>query len=236
MACRHVNNKPKSVFNDHQVISNLADLHDHYVIVPADKAPNNVVFVCKTYYLSCLKKELDLDDSTSSITYQHTSFTKNEILANHRSVLSSLNVNTIDKDMNLPLLHWIPKLHKNPYKQRFIAGSSNCSTKALSKLLTSVLTTVKEGLQKYCDVVYSHSGINQMWILKNSKQLLENLQSQSSHINSIRTFDFSTLYTTIPHDKLKSRLCNIIRQAFRFKNGKKTVRIYCCRLQFYLFC
>ena len=221
MACRHVNNKPKSVFNDHQVISNLADLHDHYVIVPADKAPNNVVFVCKTNYLSYLKKELDLDDSTSSITYQHTSFTKNEILANHRSVLSSLNVNTIDKDMNLPLLHWIPKLHKNPYKQRFIAGSSNCSTKALSKLLTSVLTTVKEGLQKYCDVVYSHSGINQMWILKNSKQLLENLQSQSSHINSIRTFDFSTLYTTIPHDKLKSRLCNIIRQAFRFKNGKK---------------
>ena len=186
-AFRHVN-KPKSVFNDHQVISNLADLHDHYVIVPADKAPNNVVFVCKTYYLSCLKKELNLDDSTSSNTYQHTSFTKNEILANHCSVLSSLNVNTIDKDMNL--LHWIPKLHKNPYKQRFIAGSFNCSTKALSKLLTSVLTTVKEGLQKYCDVVYSHSGINQMWILKNSKQLLEFLQSQSSHINSIRTFDF----------------------------------------------
>ena len=49
--------------------------------------------------------------------------------------------------MNLPLLHWIPKLHKDPYKQRFIAGSSNCSTKALSKLLTSVLTTVKEGLR-----------------------------------------------------------------------------------------
>ena len=60
MACRYVNNKPKSVLNDHQVISNLADLH---VIVPADKAPNNVNFVCKTYYLSCLKKDLDLDNS-----------------------------------------------------------------------------------------------------------------------------------------------------------------------------
>ena len=68
MACRHVNNKPTSVFNDHHVISNLADLHDHYEIVPADKAPNNVVFVCKTYYLSCPKKELDLDNSTSSNT------------------------------------------------------------------------------------------------------------------------------------------------------------------------
>ena len=60
-----------------------------------------------------------------------------------------------------------------------------------------------------------------MWILKNSNQLLENLQSQSSHINRFRTFDFSTLYTTVPHDKLKSRLCNIIRHAFRSKNGKK---------------
>ena len=32
---------------------------------------------------------------------------------------------------------------------------------------------------------------------------------------------FSTLYTTIPHDKLKSRLTAIVYQAFCFKNGKK---------------
>ena len=70
MVCRYVNNKPKSVFNEHQVISNLADLHDHYVIVPADKTPNNVVFVYKTYYLSCLKKELDLDNSTSIVHFK----------------------------------------------------------------------------------------------------------------------------------------------------------------------
>ena len=57
------------------------------------------------------------------------------------------------------------------------------------------------------NIVYSRSGINQMWILKNSKQLLDNLQSNSiTSVNSIKTFDFSTLYTTIPHDQLKSRL------------------------------
>ena len=61
-----------------------------------------------------------------------------------------------------------------------------------------------------------------MWILKNSKQLLDNLQTNSiTSINSIKTFDFSTLYTTIPHDKLKSRLTTIVHQAFCFKNGKK---------------
>ena len=43
---------------------------------------------------------------------------------------------------------------------------------------------------------------NQMWILKNSKELLEHLQSPNfNRITSIKSFDFSTLYTTIPHKK-----------------------------------
>ena len=59
-----------------------------------------------------------------------------------------------------------------------------------------------------------------MWILKNSKELLEHLQSPNfNHITSIKSFDFSTLYTTIPHQKLKSRLATIIRNSFIHKNG-----------------
>jgi hypothetical protein len=62
----------------------------------------------------------------------------------------------------------------------------------------------QEGQQKYCETVYSRSGINHMWTLKNSKDLLDNLKSRSfSQVSSIKTFDFSTLYTTLPHDKLK---------------------------------
>jgi hypothetical protein len=46
-----------------------------------------------------------------------------------------------------------------------------------------------------------------MWNLKNSKDILDNLKSRSfSQVSSIKTFDFSTLYTTLPHDKLKTRL------------------------------
>jgi hypothetical protein len=46
-----------------------------------------------------------------------------------------------------------------------------------------------------------------LWILKNSKDFLDNLKSRSfSQVSSIKTFDFSTLYTTLPHDKLKTRL------------------------------
>ena len=64
--------------------------------------------------------------------------------------------------------------------------------------------------------------MNQMWILKNSKELLEHLKSPNfNNIASIKSFDFSTLYTTIPHDKLKSRLASIIRNSFTFKNGNR---------------
>jgi hypothetical protein len=41
-----------------------------------------------------------------------------------------------------------------------------------------ILTAVKERLQMYCATVYARSGVNQMWILKNSKELLESLKSQ----------------------------------------------------------
>ena len=61
-----------------------------------------------------------------------------------------------------------------------------------------------------------------MWILKNSKEWLEHLQYPNfNHITSIKSFDFSTLYTTIPHQKLKSRIATIIRNCFIHKNGNR---------------
>jgi hypothetical protein len=58
-----------------------------------------------------------------------------------------------------------------------------------------------------------------MWILKNSKDLLDNLQSRSFfQVSSIKMFDLSTLYTTLPHDKLKPRLKETIHKAFSHRN------------------
>jgi hypothetical protein len=66
---------------------------------------------------------------------------------------------------------------------------------------------VKEKLQTYCATTYARSGVNQIWILKNSRDLLANLKAQNfSQINGIKNNNFSTLYTTIPHEKLKYKL------------------------------
>ena len=42
-----------------------------------------------------------------------------------------------------------------------------------------------------------------------------------NYITSIKSFDFSTLYTTIPHQKLESRLATIIRNSFIHKSGNR---------------
>ena len=168
-----INAHATSIFKDPNVAKHLSDLHDKYVVVPADKAPNNIVFVCKSHYINCLINELGIDNSLGNSTYTLTTLTKEEILDNHRSVLCSFGISTKDEELDLPSLYWIPKLHKCPYKQRYIAESSKCSTKPLSKLLSSMLSAIKDGLQSYCETAYSRGGVNQMWILKNSKDLLE---------------------------------------------------------------
>ena len=61
-----------------------------------------------------------------------------------------------------------------------------------------------------------------MWILKNLKELLFQLKSPNFNlITNIKSLDFSTLYTIIPHQKLKSRLATIIRNSFLHKNGNR---------------
>ena len=120
-------------------------------------------------------------------------------------------------------------------KHRFIAGSSKCTTKELSSLLTKILTVIKTGLEKYCSIKTSHTGVNNMWILKNSTNLLSSLSHLGVHREtSIWTFDFSTLYTSIPHDLLKSRMNSIINNAFKHKNGAtRYTHIKVCRNKSY---
>ena len=113
-------------------------------IIFADKASTNIVFVCKSYYFECVIKELGINNNTSSnTTYKPTALDKDEILTNHRSLMTSLNFPCGKESEDLPYLYWIPKPHKTPYKERYIAGSSTCSTKELSIHLTKVLSAVR---------------------------------------------------------------------------------------------
>jgi len=99
------------IFNDKGVVDNLTDLQNKYVVVPVDKASNNIVFVCKTY---CLVKELGINNNTGNPTNTPTSLSKDEILSNRKPVISSFGLSVKDDYVDLPSLYWIPNLHKCP--------------------------------------------------------------------------------------------------------------------------
>ena len=105
----------------------------------------------------------------------------------------------------VPTLYWLPKLHKNPYKARFIASSSSCATTELSKLLTSCLTAVKKHVIKYLEKVYERSGKTLFWSIKNSSEILDKLKARDFNATSLSTFDFYILYTTLTHNLIKAK-------------------------------
>ena len=143
-----------------------------------------------------------------------------DIVNTHDTFMKSLGIELSDDDKRLPYLYCTPKLHKSPVKHHLIAVSSKCTTKQFSSLLTKILTVIKNGLEKYCSVKASHTRVNNMWILNNSTNLLSSVGHLGVHeAISIQTFDFSSLYTPIPHDLLKSRMSNNINNAFKHKNG-----------------
>ena len=198
----HFKSPKCKVLDQPDVKDTLHKLHANYVLVPTDKAANNAIIVCKKYYIDTLVKELGINNvNINNPTYIPIDDSFEAIMKSHNQFITSVGLEISEEDQNLPYLYWTPKLHKSPYKHRFIAGSIKCTTKDLSCLLTKVLSTIKDGLVRYCNTKTSRNGVNNMWILKNSTSLLSSLdQLDVRTATSVQTFDFSTLYTSIPHN------------------------------------
>ena len=117
-------------------------------------------------------------------------------------------------------MYWLPKLHQGPYKARFIADSSSCTTTELSQVFTSCLTAIKAKVIKYCETVYERSGKNMFWPMKNSGEVLSKLKDIGNQATSLSTYDFSTLYTTLAHNLIKEKLLDLIERTFYKKESK----------------
>ena len=123
-----------------------------------------------------------------------------------------------ERQDRLPTLYWLPKLHKRPYKARFITNSSYCTTTVLSKLLTSCLTVVTKHWIRYYDTVYERDGINNFCSIKNSNDVLIKIKSKNFQASKLSTYVFSTVYTTLPHHVIKDKLIDLINRTFIREN------------------
>ena len=136
--------KPKSTFR--HLKQGIQDFHRKDVLVPADKAANNVVVVCRLHYINTLKQEL-----SGTKAYKENSEEEKSVVNGHCNHLApKFSVCIKKRQDRLPAMYWLLKLYKRPYKARFIANSSSCTTIELSKLFTSYLTAVKNHVIRYC--------------------------------------------------------------------------------------
>ena len=66
----HFKSPKCKVLDQPDVKDTLHILHANHVLVPADKAANNVIIVCKKYYIDTLVKELGINNvNISNATY-----------------------------------------------------------------------------------------------------------------------------------------------------------------------
>ena len=74
-------------------------------------------------------QQLSIAQCYATLTDWNTSYDKEEYLADHKSLISSLNILPNKEHDDFSRLYWITKLHKNPYTEKNTTSASPFSTK-----------------------------------------------------------------------------------------------------------
>ena len=225
------NRKRGIILHQNDVKTYLEQLQKDFVLVPTDKAGNNIAVVCKKFYIEKSMEELKIfqdsnKNASSANTYVPIDHDIKHHITRHIKYLKNQGIENIPEEF--PFLYWIPKMHKKPYsKQRYIAASHYCTTKPLSQILTKCLKVIERQHRIICRGYLRNYGIDPMWIVHNSKAVHKCISTYNCKKESrnVRSYDFSTLYTSIPHKQLMKQLTWVIKEAFQ-NSKKKYISVY----------
>jgi hypothetical protein len=210
-----------NILEDKDVVKYLKFIKKSYIICSVDKAGNNFSFICKKFYVSILMKELGFDYETLQCVGNDTYKPCTEDIDHYVRFLSdsiqeNFNIEVGSGDMCLAKIFWNPKLHKVPYKARFIAGAKQCATKPLNVIVNSCLKVLRENFKKYCLTIYNNSGINTFWSIESSTQFLDNIRDKT--IYNLQVYDFTTLYTNLDLKEVENMMSEVIDLIFSERN------------------
>lgn len=175
----------------------LQEIHKNFVIVTVDKASNNFAFICQRHYGQLLKDEI-----LNSPTFQEQTISFEKARKNIMNACSEFGIKIDSKSTKLPFLFANPKFHKNPIKFRFITSSVNTCVRNLSLRVNEVLDQLLNELES------SSMNSHENWIIKNNKGVIKAVKNINimATAKSIRSWDFTTLYTKIPLDLLHNSI------------------------------
>ena len=86
----------------------IQEFHRKYILVPADKAANNVVVLRRLHYINTLKQE-----RSGTKPYEQTSAEEKSVINHHMFQNATRFGVSVDEDQErLSTFYWLPKLHK----------------------------------------------------------------------------------------------------------------------------
>ena len=210
----HYNN----VLSHDSVKRELSKLKNDFVFIPVDKAAQNICIICKKYYMDVINKEVE-----ESGTFRLVSNNKDTF---HNAIKNSYS-GTCNLKEDFPTIYAIAKMHKDPPTFRFITSArdtifSNISiaiSKGLKLLLNTARTSFKYNIKEVDNCIF---------IIDSRDKVIKFMEksNQTHKKNSISTWDFNTLYTNIPHNKLKIQVAKFIRKMYNIVSETKKSNIF----------
>lgn len=202
----------------------LQELKRSFVISITDKASKNFTIVCKNHYKRTLQTELHTQGGAYSTVamsaaqvyrkYAHELTTHKCPPQIRQAVQAAIN----KQEHHLPLLYWLPKMHKAVPKARFIAASYDVMTTPLARLLNRILKLVKDELKYRDDIHWQHTGAKRCWFINGHEEATRWLRalnrSSDTTQRSLNTYDFATMYTTLNQESIVECLNFALREAF----------------------
>ena len=203
-------------------LQKLAKLQENFVFIPTDKSSNNISIVCKKFYLMSIKSELDSSFTTIDITPE-------EVINKQKKFLKESGIQLEDGCDKLSNFYASCKQHKNPPKFRYITSTCKAITKPLTRILKGVFKTIQKEVIRDCGSqdYRRKDNIKTCWIIDNNINVRKEIFKCNRGFHkakSISSFDFDTLYTSIPHGKLKYVISQVVKNSFN-SSGKKFIRV-----------
>ena len=211
--------KTNPVLKQPEVSEYLKSFQQKFVLTPIDKASNNVSIICKRYYVEVVLKEIGILGDGNN-TYEKANHSKEGIIDENQQFSERLGYKLSEMEKDPPNMYWIPKMHKNPTKHRFTVASKSCSTKQLSTAVSNTFKLIHRQTENFHRYSKFDANYNKFWVIQNTDPVLASLNKINGKKSAkcISCFDFSTLYTNIPHNKLLEKLNDLVDFAFKGRN------------------
>ena len=115
----------------------------------------------------------------------------------------------------VPSLYWLHKFHKQPLKQDLLLILVLVRQQNFLSYYPHVLQLLKNMLLS----TVTKNTKNLFWSIKNSGEVLDKLKASDFNTTSLSTYEFSTLYTTLPNNLIKDKLIDLIERTFNIQSS-----------------